>query len=91
MKLFNVIIQSWYDASYEGKISRNYSKLVFAEDENQAISFVNEDLEKFVDKSLIFQKENSIAVSAYEVDSTISSKKRKTQYYKWITALGKLA
>ena len=78
MELFNVEIEYFYNASYEGKIQRNYTRLVWANSEKEAINFVNKDLGKFKNETL-FEIEIEKAISAYKVDST--NKKIKTQYY----------
>jgi hypothetical protein len=79
MELFNVKIKSFYNARYEGKIGRHYDKLVWANSKEEAVKFVNKDLEIFEDENVLFPKEESIAISAYRVDST--KRIRKTQYY----------
>ena len=71
MKLYNVNITDHYDASYEGHINTSYTRLVFANTEDEAIEFVNEDLRIYT----------GVAKKAIEVDSNKAKLKRKAQYY----------
>ena len=75
MKLYNVSITDHYNASYEGNIDTSYSRLVFANTEDEAIEFVNEELKSWFENK-------GVAKTAIEVDSSKAKLKRKVQYYK---------
>ena len=75
MKLYYVQVSDCYNASYEGEINTSYSELVFANSEEGAIEFINEDLKQFSDT-------NAIAKTAKEINSNKGNFLRKTQRYK---------
>ena len=77
MKLYNVEIEASYEASYEGTIERNYTRLVFADTKEDAINFVNKDLEHLKKYWHVYEKPKT----AYEIDTSKGERKRKTQYY----------
>jgi len=77
MKLYNVEVEATYEASYEGDINRNYTRLVFAETEQESIDFVNDRLKHLKEVYHVHEK----AKKAYEVDSSKGQRKRKAQYY----------
>lgn len=76
MDLYNVEIEASYDASYEGEIDKSYSRLVFANSENEAIEFVNKDIEWANDT---YSREK--AKTAYKIDFEKVKRKRKVGYY----------
>ena len=77
MKLYNVLVEATYEASYEGEINRDYTRLVFAETEQEAIDYVNDGFKHLKEVYHIHEK----AKTAYEVDSSKGQRKRKAQYY----------
>ena len=74
MKLFNVEIKDFYDASCDGRIETSYTRLVFANNKDEAIDFVNDNLEDI-------HANTGVAITALEIDSTKGNLKRKPQYY----------
>lgn len=76
MDLYNVLVEASYNASYEGEIDKSYSKLVIANSEEEAIDFVNEDLESEND-TYSYAK----AKLAYKIDFNAVKCRRKGCYY----------
>lgn len=77
MKLFLVEVKAFYDASYEGRIDKSYTELVVANTDEEAVDFINEQLELKPSDSYCGAR----AMSAKEIDSTKTDKMRKTQYF----------
>mgnify|MGYP003646733350 CR=1 FL=1 len=73
MKLYNVQIEDYFDASYEGLISCDYSALIFAGSESEAIEFMNKHLEDNFDAN---------AVSAHVI--SMSQSKGKTEPFIYV-------
>jgi len=74
MKLYNVTVQDYYEASYEGRIDTSYTILTIAENEDSAIDFVNALFENLSD-------DNRKATSAIEVNSSKAKNKRRAQLF----------
>jgi hypothetical protein len=76
MKLYNVEVNASYEASYEGEINKDYTRLVFANSEDEAINFVNDNLKDFNNNY-----NTEVAKTAYEIDFNKVTRKRKVGYY----------
>ena len=82
MKLFRVFIESYYDARYEGLISKDYTSLVVAKSEDDARIFVQKTINRFYDGNSIFSHPKDEILDIIEIDMSKISRSRKTKYYK---------
>jgi hypothetical protein len=78
MELYNVEVKASYEASYEGEINTSYSRLVYANSENEAINFVKNDLLRFDNTNSC---RTEIVESAYKIDFEKVRRKRTVGYY----------